>query len=104
MDSMEKKLKRKVKRRIKALGASIVLILVAIALNIGEDILKSFMPEDAAVRKDSAAENEYKVERVVDGDTFVIDYGGEDTKVRLIGVDTPESVSNDADKSEAKRS
>lgn len=97
MDSMEKKLKRKVKRRIKALGASIVLIIVAIALSIGEDILKSFLPEDVAVHQDSVAENEYKVERIVDGDTFVIDYGGEDTKVRLIGVDTPESVSNDAD-------
>lgn len=30
--------------------------------------------------------------RVVDGDTYVIDTGGEERKIRLIGVDTPESV------------
>lgn len=97
MDSMEKKLKRKVKRRIKAIGASIVLIIAAAALSIGEELLKPFLPEDVAVQQGSAAENGYKVERVVDGDTIVIDYDGEDTKVRLIGIDTPESVSNDSD-------
>ncbi|GAB7386765.1 thermonuclease family protein [Bacillaceae bacterium] len=37
----------------------------------------------------SGEENWVRVERVVDGDTFVIE-GGE--RVRLIGVDTPESV------------
>lgn len=97
MDSMEKKLKRKVKRRIKAIGASIVLIIATAALSIGEELLKPFLPEDVAVQQGSAAENGYKVERVVDGDTIVIDYDGEDTKVRLIGIDTPESVSNDSD-------
>ncbi len=34
----------------------------------------------------------YSVTRVVDGDTLVVCIDGEDTKVRLIGVDTPESV------------
>ena len=34
----------------------------------------------------------YKVVRVVDGDTFIIDYNGIEERVRLIGVDTPESV------------
>lgn len=35
----------------------------------------------------------YKVERVVDGDTYIINIDGKgSTKVRLIGVDTPESV------------
>ncbi len=32
------------------------------------------------------------VERVVDGDTYLVNLDGEKTKVRLIGVDTPESV------------
>lgn len=36
--------------------------------------------------------NTYKVKRVVDGDTFVIMMAGKEEKVRLIGVDTPESV------------
>jgi micrococcal nuclease len=33
----------------------------------------------------------YNVIRVVDGDTFMIDYNGVDEKVRLIGIDAPES-------------
>lgn len=32
--------------------------------------------------------------RVVDGDTLVVLYEGEQTKVRLIGINTPESVAN----------
>lgn len=34
----------------------------------------------------------YKVTRVVDGDTIVVNINGLDEKIRLIGVDTPESV------------
>jgi micrococcal nuclease len=37
-----------------------------------------------------------KVTRVVDGDTLVVNYKGAEEKVRLIGVDTPESVHPDA--------
>lgn len=48
----------------------------------------------AAAKKSKA----YKVVRVVDGDTIVISKGGEKVKVRLIGVDTPESVHPDAGK------
>lgn len=36
--------------------------------------------------------NLYRVIRVVDGDTIIINKDGAETKVRLIGVDTPESV------------
>ena len=32
------------------------------------------------------------VRRVVDGDTLVVAFGGDDERVRLIGIDTPESV------------
>lgn len=32
--------------------------------------------------------------RVVDGDTLVVDYNGEECKLRLIGVNTPESVAS----------
>lgn len=35
------------------------------------------------------------LERVVDGDTIVVDIEGEQYKVRLIGVNTPESVASD---------
>lgn len=40
----------------------------------------------------------YKVVRVVDGDTIIIDYKGTEERVRLIGVDTPESVHPDKEK------
>ena len=40
----------------------------------------------------------YKVEAVTDGDTIKINYNGKTTKVRLIGVDTPESVSPNKEK------
>ncbi len=38
---------------------------------------------------------EYKVKRVVDGDTIVVHYRGDEETVRLIGIDTPESVHPD---------
>lgn len=37
----------------------------------------------------------YTVERVIDGDTILVNIDGVDTKVRLIGIDTPESVHSD---------
>lgn len=43
-------------------------------------------------RGDIVLEGPYKVIRVVDGDTFVIKMDGSETKVRLTGVDAPESV------------
>lgn len=40
----------------------------------------------------------YKVVKVVDGDTIAVDFNGKEERVRLIGVDTPESVHPDAAK------
>ena len=40
----------------------------------------------------------YKIVRIVDGDTIIIDYNGVEERVRLIGVDTPESVHPDKTK------
>ena len=40
----------------------------------------------------------YKIIRIVDGDTLIIDYNGVEERVRLIGVDTPESVHPDGTK------
>lgn len=42
-----------------------------------------------------AAAGEATVVRVVDGDTVVVDVGGTTESVRLIGIDTPESVARD---------
>ena len=46
---------------------------------------------------DSALE-QASVIRVVDGDTFVANVNGTEEKIRLIGVDTPESVHPDKSK------
>ena len=39
--------------------------------------------------------NLYEVIRVVDGDTVILNIDGQKTRVRLIGIDTPESVAED---------
>lgn len=44
------------------------------------------------------SEASYKVLRVVDGDTIEVDFNGVEEKVRMIGIDTPESVHPDSDK------
>ena len=44
---------------------------------------------------DMAIAGQYKVIRVVDGDTIVINYNGKKEKVRLLCVNTPESVHPD---------
>lgn len=44
---------------------------------------------------DSAAQSAASgavVQRVVDGDTIIVNLGGESTRVRLLNIDTPESV------------
>ena len=43
----------------------------------------------------AGAGEKYRVIRVVDGDTIVVDYNGTYEKVRLLCVDTPESVHPD---------
>lgn len=40
----------------------------------------------------SKSDDAYVVKRVIDGDTLLVTKDGEETRVRLIGVDTPESV------------
>lgn len=54
-----------------------------------------WVDETQTVRVASAV---YDVVRVVDGDTIVVNYNGEEEKVRLIGIDTPESVHPDNEK------
>ncbi|RMH72938.1 MAG: thermonuclease, partial [Actinomyces sp.] len=50
----------------------------------------SDQPADAPA--DASLEPNATVERVVDGDTIIVDIGGQRERVRLIGIDTPESV------------
>ena len=47
------------------------------------------------------SDSNYEIVRVKDGDTYVIDTGDGNITVRLIGVDTPESVHSDKSKNTA---
>ena len=50
------------------------------------------MNTDRRLRKKRAGPAEARVQRVIDGDTLIVRYQGENRTVRLIGVDPPESV------------
>ena len=50
------------------------------------------LPEDVDL------EGPYDVERVVDGDTLIVDIDGQRTRVRLIGINTPESVAQEEER------
>lgn len=60
-----------------------------------KEIKKEEKKENTKPQKET---NLHKVVRVVDGDTIIIDYKGKEERLRLIGVDTPESVHPDKSK------
>ena len=72
-------------RRALAAVAFAVAVLVALG---GCGDLPSPSPTEASVGVDGRA----TLTRVVDGDTLVVSVAGRDERVRLIGIDTPESV------------
>lgn len=65
--------------------------------NIAADVLDDFTVEDTNPQLNNNLQ-EAKVVRVVDGDTLVAIVNGEEEKIRLIGVDTPESVHSNKEK------
>ncbi|MGL4607471.1 MAG: thermonuclease family protein [Eubacteriaceae bacterium] len=84
-----------------ALVSCVIFIIVILGgcegLNKLPPVATDNMKQETAEEK--AQQNmEYEVKRVVDGDTIVLKNGEEDMKVRLIGVDTPESVHPDKSK------
>ena len=60
----------------------------------GKDVTSNLKEDNES----TLASQLYEVVRVVDGDTIVVKYNGVDEKVRLIGIDTPESVHSDESK------
>jgi len=92
----------------KIISGVVVVVLIVIALLTQNEDIARYVEEnyDINLKLDNINANtetsngndneldlaEYKVVRVVDGDTFIIDYNGTEERVRLIGVDTPESV------------
>ena len=72
-----------------------VLLMVSIALSI---ILVSCKRKPSEITMPTSLEGPYPVTRTVDGDTIVVNINGADTKIRLIGIDAPESVHPDKEK------
>lgn len=72
--------------------------------------IKSYIPEEYVDKAESAVsfiekeaktalEKTVKFVKVIDGDTILVrDQNGEERKIRLIGIDTPESVNPDEDR------
>lgn len=93
--------------RYRVIGHTILCLLALLAGFVGLTVYQQFFRNssqtaDSATEAktlsndDKLTENSYTVQYVIDGDTFVISYEGKSTKVRLIGVDTPESVHSDS--------
>jgi micrococcal nuclease len=72
--------------RALALALAGVLVLPAVVAGCGRSD-RSSAPDS------SLAPGSARVTRVVDGDTIVVDLGGRSEKVRLLGIDTPETKS-----------
>lgn len=93
----------------KIIGYILLIILICIiALSIRNTINPNYSDEKESIQSSYVTGNEINsdslklhkatVKRVVDGDTFIINIDGKDERVRLIGVDTPESVNLDESK------
>ena len=67
-------------------------LIAVVGLTAGLFTLAADSPEEPTPLKDFKDAKPYKVVRVIDGDTVIIDLDGKQTRVRLIGVDTPETV------------
>lgn len=86
-------------RIIKLILASVSAVSIAFLSAGCEYILYDLTEESAAVSSASEPmpegvelEGPYEVDRVVDGDTLIVYIDGVRTRVRLIGINTPESV------------
>ncbi len=70
-------------------GSKIALWTIALIATL---IIGGYAAEPPIPVKDFTGEPAYQVQRVVDGDTVILLIQGEERTVRLIGVDTPETV------------
>ncbi|MGN0327233.1 MAG: thermonuclease family protein [Lachnospiraceae bacterium] len=104
LNQLIKRQKNKLKRKVKRLWITnyIYLIVALCVISLFIHFLKP-APEVVSGSIPYVAETEGSQDRistellrVVDGDTIVVDIDGEEFKIRLIGIDTPESVHSDA--------
>ncbi len=87
----------KCKRDFNKLKKNITVVITAFATLFMVD-LSTKPPSSTTIQTQSNVFSWCELVRVVDGDTLIVKYNGEDTRVRLIGIDTPESVHVDSSK------
>ncbi|MBQ9891299.1 MAG: thermonuclease family protein [Firmicutes bacterium] len=81
------------KKRIQRLRRIVLPVLALIVILALVLFKKCYLERPGTIdRGDKVLHGPYKVEKVVDGDTFYIKMDGKSEKVRLIGIDAPESV------------
>lgn len=95
------------KKKTIELIVCVVIIAIAIALGIiqkeeiitllNKSIVENINEKDIKIAENPSKKT-YEVLRVIDGDTIQIEYNGAKERVRLIGIDTPESVHPDETK------
>lgn len=90
-------------RRVQAQGLVLVLAGLAVLVFLRQVERVPFLFSSANPEKQALnLHGPYSLLYVIDGDTLAIDLDGEETRVRLIGVDTPESVHPDPEKNSAE--
>ena len=57
-----------------------------------QEVLGETNEQDMLSENQSEGQENYMVTKVVDGDTIEVDMNGENAKIRIIGIDTPETV------------
>lgn len=80
------------KRWLLAVAIFCLIFLLAFVSDTQRDAVYGFLNNGLGAKATVPAGPYYKVTRVVDGDTLVINMNGTDEKVRLIGINTPETV------------
>ena len=107
-------MKQKEKQKVKLIKIVVPLMIIVVALLFGiitkDDIYaavergfsektnKTSSKTNETVTTGKISNTYFEVLKVVDGDTIQIDYNGTKERVRLIGIDTPESVHPDENK------
>jgi endonuclease YncB( thermonuclease family) len=76
------------KKITKLIIGTVVFLVIYVAVQFGLDLSGSLSRVYTPVEP-----GKYRVTEVYDGDTFVVYMSGQEQKVRLVGVDTPETVS-----------
>ena len=72
--------------------ASVIIFLPSFIYQTQKEAVLGFLNNSIGQKAEIPVGPYYKVTRVVDGDTLVVNYNGTEEKVRLIGINTPETV------------